>query len=50
MGLSVGNSGKKSPIGASMLINGRRSLAGSVIGGTRENQVMLDFCSKHNSQ
>ena len=44
----VGNSGKKSPIGASTLINGRRSLAGSVIGGIRETQEMLDFCSKHN--
>ncbi len=44
----VGNSGKKSPIGASTLINARRSLAGSVIGGIRETQEMLDFCSKHN--
>ena len=44
----VGNSGKKSPIGASMLINGRRSLAGSVIGGIQETQEMLDFCNKHN--
>jgi alcohol dehydrogenase (NADP+) len=44
----VGNSGKKSPIGASMLINGRRSLSGSVIGGIQETQEMLDFCSKHN--
>ena len=44
----VGNSGKKSPISASTLINSRRSLAGSVIGGIRETQDMLDFCSKHN--
>ena len=44
----VGNSGKKSPIGASTLINGRRSFAGSVIGGIQETQEMLDFCSKHN--
>jgi uncharacterized zinc-type alcohol dehydrogenase-like protein len=44
----VGNSGKKSPISPSMLISGRRSLAGSVIGGIRETQEMLDFCSKHN--
>lgn len=44
----VGNSGKKSPVGASTLISGRRTLAGSVIGGIRETQEMLDFCSKHN--
>jgi alcohol dehydrogenase (NADP+) len=29
------------------LIFGRRSLAGSLIGGLRENQEMLDFCAKH---
>jgi uncharacterized zinc-type alcohol dehydrogenase-like protein len=29
------------------LINARRSLAGSVIGGIRETQEMLDFCSKN---
>jgi uncharacterized zinc-type alcohol dehydrogenase-like protein len=44
----VGIPEKKSPIGVSTLINGRRSLAGSVIGGIRETQEMLDFCSKHN--
>ena len=44
----VGIPEKKTPIGASTLINGRRSLAGSVIGGIRETQEMLDFCSKHN--
>jgi uncharacterized zinc-type alcohol dehydrogenase-like protein len=44
----VGNSGKKSPISAYPLINARRSLAGSVIGGIRETQEMLDFCSTHN--
>jgi uncharacterized zinc-type alcohol dehydrogenase-like protein len=26
---------------------GRRSLAGSSIGGTRETQEMLDFCGRH---
>ena len=26
----------------------RRSIAGSVIGGIKETQEMLDFCSKHN--
>src|SRR6266571_8465787 len=44
----VGIPEKKTPIGVSTLINGRRSLAGSVIGGIRETQEMLDFCSKHN--
>jgi alcohol dehydrogenase (NADP+) len=30
------------------MIMGRRSVAGSVIGGIRETQEMLDFCGKHN--
>lgn len=30
------------------LIMGRRSLAGSLIGGIAETQEMLDFCGKHN--
>jgi alcohol dehydrogenase (NADP+) len=30
------------------LIYGRRSLSGSLIGGIKETQVMLDFCGKHN--
>ena len=29
------------------LIMGRRSLAGSLIGGIKETQEMLDFCAKH---
>ena len=29
------------------LIGGRRSVAGSLIGGIKETQEMLDFCSKH---
>ena len=33
---------------AGRLIFGRRSLAGSLIGGIKETQDMLDFCSKHN--
>ncbi len=36
------------PIGAFSLIGGRRSLAGSLIGGIKETQDMLDFCGKHN--
>lgn len=34
-------------IGAFPLIMGRRSLSGSLIGGIKETQEMLDFCSKH---
>lgn len=36
------------PIAAFPLIMGRRSLAGSLIGGIKETQEMLDFCSKNN--
>lgn len=32
---------------ASALISGRRSVMGSLIGGIRETQEMLDFCAKH---
>jgi uncharacterized zinc-type alcohol dehydrogenase-like protein len=35
-------------INAFSLINARRSIAGSVIGGIKETQEMLDFCNKHN--
>ncbi len=35
------------PIGAFPLIGGRRSLAGSMIGGIPETQEMLDFCGEH---
>ncbi len=34
-------------LSAMTLINGRRRLAGSNIGGIRETQEMLDFCGKH---
>tara|TARA_Y100000782_G_scaffold115609_1_gene161650 strand:+ start:2304 stop:3353 length:1050 start_codon:yes stop_codon:yes gene_type:complete len=30
------------------LIRGRKSVAGSIIGGIAETQEMLDFCAKHN--
>ena len=33
---------------AGNLIFKRRQLAGSLIGGIRETQEMLDFCAKHN--
>ncbi|MEI8346431.1 MAG: NAD(P)-dependent alcohol dehydrogenase [Pseudomonadota bacterium] len=38
---------KQVPLGAFSLIAGRRSLAGSLIGGIKETQEMLDFCSKN---
>jgi len=36
------------PVHAFSLIGRRRSLAGSLIGGIRETQEMLDFCAEHN--
>ncbi len=36
------------PVHAFSLIMGRKKLAGSVIGGIKETQEMLDFCGKHN--
>ena len=44
----VGAPEKQIPIGAFPLILGRRSLAGSAIGGIQETQEMLDFCGKRN--
>jgi len=44
----VGLPEKQTPISAFSLITGRRSLAGSMIGGIAETQEMLDFCGKHN--
>jgi alcohol dehydrogenase (NADP+) len=35
------------PVGVIGLIFGRRRLAGSLIGGIRETQEMLDFCAEH---
>ncbi len=35
------------PLSAGPLIMGRRQLAGSLIGGIRETQEMLDFCAAH---
>ncbi len=35
-----------SVVGAFPLVGGRRSLAGSMIGGIRETQEMLDFCAE----
>lgn len=44
----VGLLEKEMSISPFPLINARRSLAGSSIGGIQETQKMLDFCSKHN--
>ena len=44
----VGLPEKEMSIGAFSLINARRSIAGSVIGGIKETQEMLDFCNKCN--
>ncbi len=35
------------PLGVFSLLFGRRQLAGSIIGGIRETQEMLDFCADH---
>lgn len=35
-------------VSAFALLFGRRSLSGSLIGGIKETQEMLDFCGKHN--
>ena len=44
----VGIPEKEVPVGAFSLVMGRRSLAGSLIGGIKETQEMLDFCGKNN--
>ncbi len=43
----VGAPDKPIPVGAFPLIGGRKSIAGSAIGGIAETQEMLDFCGKH---
>ncbi|MBS1738758.1 MAG: NAD(P)-dependent alcohol dehydrogenase [Bacteroidetes bacterium] len=35
------------PVAAFSLISGRKSFAGSLIGGIKETQEMLDFCGEH---
>jgi uncharacterized zinc-type alcohol dehydrogenase-like protein len=44
----VGLPEKEIQIAPSSLVSARHSLAGSAIGGIRETQEMLDFCSIHN--
>jgi uncharacterized zinc-type alcohol dehydrogenase-like protein len=36
------------PVQGGGLIMGRKSVAGSAIGGMKETQEMLDFCGEHN--
>jgi uncharacterized zinc-type alcohol dehydrogenase-like protein len=44
----VGAPNSPIPVSAFSLIPRRRRLAGSLIGGIRETQEMLDFCAEHN--
>ncbi len=44
----VGIPEKEASVAAFSLVAGRRSLAGSAIGGIRETQEMLDFCGQRN--
>jgi uncharacterized zinc-type alcohol dehydrogenase-like protein len=44
----VGAPPEPSQISGFSLIMGRKTLAGSLIGGIKETQEMLDFCSEHN--
>jgi uncharacterized zinc-type alcohol dehydrogenase-like protein len=43
----VGAPEKPMPVSSFNFLMGRRSLAGSAIGGIRETQEMLDFCGEH---
>jgi alcohol dehydrogenase (NADP+) len=44
----VGAPEKPMPVSSFALLFARRSLSGSLIGGIKETQEMLDFCGKHN--
>lgn len=44
----VGAPSNPIPVSAFSVISGRKTLAGSGIGGIRETQEMLDFCAEHN--
>ena len=43
----VGTIGMNAELNARSLIMGRRSIAGSLVGGIQETQEMLDFCAQH---
>lgn len=44
----IGLPGKPYSVNAGTLLDGRRSLSGSMIGGMPELQEMMDFCGDHN--
>ena len=44
----IGLPGKPYAVNAGTLLNGRRTIAGSMIGGIPELQEMLEFCGAHN--
>ncbi|HKU33212.1 MAG TPA: NAD(P)-dependent alcohol dehydrogenase [Candidatus Nitrosotalea sp.] len=44
----VGMPETEASVGPFLLAGARRTLAGSLIGGIKETQEMLDFCGKHN--
>jgi uncharacterized zinc-type alcohol dehydrogenase-like protein len=44
----VGAPSEPLPLEIAGLLFGRKKIAGSIIGGIRETQEMLDFCSEHN--
>ena len=46
--VNVGAPAEPLQVNAFPLLMGRRSLAGSGIGGIKETQEMLDFCAEHN--
>jgi uncharacterized zinc-type alcohol dehydrogenase-like protein len=46
--ICVGAPPKPAPVHSFSVIVGRKSLAGSMIGGLPETQEMLDFCAAHN--
>ncbi len=46
--ICVGVPSEPSPVAAFAIIGGRKSLAGSSIGGLPETQEMLDYCAEHN--
>jgi uncharacterized zinc-type alcohol dehydrogenase-like protein len=44
----VGSVGPNAELNTGPLIFGRKSVAGSLVGGIKETQEMLEFCAKHN--
>ena len=46
-GVAAGAPPEPLPVNAMSLIGGRRTFAGSMIGGLAETQEMLDFCAEH---